>query len=311
MKYFRAYPWGLQLFFFMMMIVTMLGFASTMFLMLLPQFSGYTLDQITKIDEHSPAALVNTSMIVQGIGSLFVYLIPAALFAYLAHPRPAPYLGLVKPGRSMQPLLAILVMLGAMPILMFIGSLIGQIDFGAKIKAEQAASDQVFAAFMNMPDFGSFLRTFLIIAIIPAFGEEMFYRGLLLRFSKKHSRSMALPILFTSAFFAYSHTNIYGLLSIFLAGILLAVIYNLTGSLWCSIAGHMAFNGSQIVLMYFGGSNPAIKRMQDDAGVPFYLVIAGAAVFAVSFYLLLKNRTPLPANWTDDYAPDEISENAD
>jgi len=303
MKYFRSHSWGVQLFWFGILILTFWVICGSMVYKLLPVFTPYSYLQLTSIDEQSPMALINTAIMVQGIMSIFMFLIPAWLFSYLAHPKPAEYLGLRPPGRKIQWVLVLLVIIGAMPVLQMFEGLISQIDFGAKVKAEQAANDHMMGAFLTMPTFMSFIKAFVVMAIIPAFGEELFFRGVLLRFAKKRSRTMVFPILFTAVIFSWSHTNIYGYLSIFLAGALLAVIYYLTSSLWCSILAHMFFNGSQVILSYCGTKNAGIKAYIENSSVPVYLVIAGAIVFCISFYLLLKNKTPLPANWTDDFVP--------
>ncbi len=57
--------------------------------------------------------------------------------------------------------------------------------------------------------------------------------------------------------------------------------------------------------------NPAIKTFMADNTVSLYLVAAGAAIFAISFYLLLKNKTPLPANWSDNFTPEELYQKPD
>jgi membrane protease YdiL (CAAX protease family) len=304
MKYFRSYPWGLQLLLFLLMIFTMSGFGVFLILTFLPKFSGYNFTQIEGLNEHSPMSLIRTSVIVQGITNLFVFLIPAWIFSYLAHPQPAKYVGLKPPGKGIQVILVLFIMLGAIPVLQMIETLISHIDFGAKVRADQAANDSLMNAFLTMPTFADFVRVFIVVAIIPAVGEEMFFRGILMRFAKKRTRTMVFPIIFTAVIFAYVHTNIYGYLSIFLAGILLAVIYNLTGSLWCNIIGHLFFNGLTIILAYMSNSNAAIKGFLENNSMPFYYVILGAIVFCTSFYLLLKNKTPLPDNWTDDFPPE-------
>ena len=309
MKYFRYYPWGMQLLLFVLMMFTLISFGSFLVFSLMPRLTPYSITQLEHIDSKSPAALVNVALLVQGFLSLFIFLVPALLFAHLAHPEPGKYLGLRAPGKWIQLVLVIFMMLGATPVLQLMEGWISHIDFGAKVKATQAANDNMMEAFLKMPDFPSFLLGFLVMAIIPAVGEEVFFRGLMLRFVKKKSSTMLLPVLFTATLFAYSHSNIYGLLSIFLAGILLAVIYNLTGSLWCSIVAHMFFNGLQVVISYLSNGNIAIKTAQENT-IPIAMVVAGLIVFSVSFYLLLKNKTPLPANWTDDFTVAELSRNS-
>ena len=203
-------------------------------------------------------------------------------------------------------------MLGAMPVLDKIQESVSYINFGSygkQVKAAQEVSDNMTNAFLTMNSFGSFVKVFCIMAIVPALGEELFFRGVLMRFARQRSLNMVFPILFTAAVFSFTHSNIYGYLSIFLAGVLLAVIYNLTGSIWCSILAHLSFNGMQVILSYMGNHNAGVKTFMASSSVPVYLVLGGAVVFGLSFYLLLKNKTPLPANWSDNFTIEELSQN--
>ncbi len=311
MKYFRTFPWGMQLLLFLLMIITMLGVGQFSILYYLAHFTTYSLSQLAPLDDKSPLPLVHTSLVVNGVLSLFMFLSSALLFAYSATPRPASYLGLRTPGKKIQPLLAVLLMLGAMPLLQLIETGMSLINFGPAVKADQAKAENTMNAFLNMPSFGYFLLTFTMVAIVPAFGEELFFRGVMMRFVKKRSRTMVLPVLFTSVVFAYAHANPYGMLSIFMAGVLLSVIYYLTGSLWCSIAAHLSFNGFQILMSYLGSFSNGVKRFSDNPSTSVYIVIGGAILFAVSFYLLLKNKTPLPDDWAEDFTAGELLEKAD
>src|SRR4051812_21680153 len=120
MKYFRAYPWGLQLLLFFMMIITMMGFGTVMVLTFLPKITPYSPLQLENISAQSPASLISTTLVVQGVLSTFIFLVPAFVFSYLAHPSPKEYLGLRAPGKKIQLLLVVLLMLGAMPVLQMI-----------------------------------------------------------------------------------------------------------------------------------------------------------------------------------------------
>ena len=305
MKYFRTYPYGLQVLLFALMAFTFISAAGVILGSLLPRF-GISAAQLSSIGPNTPIPLIESAIVVQGLSSIFVWMLPAFIFAYLAHPRPLEYLGLRAPGKIIQPVLAVLIILGAMPVLELIEGLIGQINFSPAIKAEQKANDDMMTALLTMPNFGAFIKVFVVMAIVPALGEEIFFRGILMRFLKKKNTTMVFPVLLTAGVFALAHSQVYGLISIFLAGVLLAVIYNLTGSLWCSILAHLFFNGTQIILSYAGNNNAAIKQYMNNTEIPYYLVIGGAAVFCISFYLLIKNKTPLPPNWTNDYTIAEL-----
>ncbi len=308
MRYFRDYPWGLQLLLFGLMFFTLLSGVGGVVPVILAKSTGFTLEQIAHVGPASPAALIHVAIIMQGILNFCMFLLPAFLLAHLSTPRPLEYLGLRAPGKSVQLILVVFIMLGATPVFQMIEGLVSKINFGAAIKAEQEANDNTMSAFLTITSFGSFVKVFVIMAIIPAVGEEMFFRGVILRFVKQRSRTMVLPALFTATLFSLSHTNIYGFLSIFLAGLLLAAIYNLTGSLWCSIVAHLSFNGFQVVLVYMSNYSKPVNTYLNESFISPYFVIAGVLVFGLSFYLLLKNKTPLPPNWTDNFTPAELAE---
>ena len=308
MRYFRDYPWGLQLLLFLLMVYTLMYGALAFVPALITKVTGFTTAQMQGITPSSPRALINAAMAFQGVSSIFMFTLPGLLFAYLSTPRAHAYLGLRSPGKKIQPVLVVFIMLGATPLLMALTGLIGKINFGPNIHAAQEANDNLSNAFLNIHSITGLVKAFFIIALIPALGEELFFRGILMRFVKQRSRNMWIPILFTSAVFAYIHTNINGYIAIFLAGVLLAVIYYVTGSLWCSVLGHLFFNGTQATLSYLSNSNPSVKAFMTDSSIPYYLVVAGAILFGASFYLLIKNKTPLPPNWTDNFTPAELAE---
>jgi len=303
MKYFRSYPWRMQLWLFVVIAFFLMWASQKIIPPLFTRITGFVISQLEGVSPDSPPALINAAVTLEGLYNLCLFLLPAFLFAYLTHPEPVAYLGLKAPGKKIQLVLVIFVMLGAMPVLQVIDGWISQLNFGPQVRSLQAENDNMMNAFLLIPTFSAFLKVFISIAIIPAFGEEMFFRGVFMRFIKKKSSKMAVPVVFSALVFAMAHMNIYGFLSIFLAGILLAVIYNITGSLWCSIVAHLFFNGLQIILAYAAYGSKAIRSFNDNTSVPYYLVFGGLIVFAISFYLLIKNKTPLPANWTDDFPP--------
>ena len=310
MKYFRVYPWGLQLMLFLLMALTFMSAAGVIYPSVFTRLTGYLPTQLESIGPQSPGRLVHVAVVTQGLLNCVIFMLPPAVFAYLAHPRPMAYLGLRKPAKNIHLLLSVLVILGAMPLLQLLENVMSHFNFGNSVKVAQEANDNMMTAFLNMPSVGRFLQVFVLLAIIPAVGEELFFRSMMMRFAHKIFRGMTIPIIFTAAIFAYSHSNIYGLPSIFLAGILLAVIYNLTGSLWCNILAHMFFNGLQIILAYMSNNMPGLKSFLSASSIPMWLVGSGAILFGISFYLLYRLRTPLPRNWTDDFTLQELSENA-
>lgn len=301
MKYFRYYPWGLQFFLFLLMVITIFSFANYTAAALIPKMAGVSLSQLFEINEKSPYWLVKTAVLTQGALSLSIFLIPALLFSYLTHPDALSYAGLNKPKKAIQPLLAMLLMLSAIPLLELVQALVSHLPFDKAIRDEQAASEKTMMAYLTMYSPADFVRSFIVMALIPAVGEELFFRGVLMRFTQKASKNMFFSISFTSAMFAFSHSNVFGMFSIFLAGVLLACVYYLTNSLWCSILAHMTFNGTQVVLMYLANSSERVKSFANSKDSHYGLIIACALVFTGTLLLINKYKTPMANDWTDDF----------
>ena len=310
MRYFREYGRGQQLLLLMLIIFTFFITANIVIPWMLSGFYGINFTQLQDINLQTPLSVINIAILTQGVFSVLIFLIPAYLYAYFSHPNPSQYLGLIAPGKKIHFLLVILLMLGAMPVLQLLEGLIGKINFGESIRKSQQQNDDMMAAFMNMPTFMAFIKSFIVMAIVPGIGEEFFFRGIMMRFAKGNNKNMLFPILFTAVVFAFAHSNIYGFLSIFLAGTLLGFIYYLTGSLWCSILAHVFFNGSQIGLAYWGNTNTAVKQFTSGDSLMLYIpyAVAGAIIFAISLKLLLKNKTPLATDWPKDFTDEELSE---
>jgi uncharacterized protein len=309
-RYWRSYPWFFQLVQFIILILVLASFFLFAMAPLVMNALKVTAADITGMNEHSPRNVINAALILQLLTAVGIFLLPALLFAYFTHPRPAQYLGLKPPANKLHWIMAPLVIISATPLFLFIAELMSQIDFGASVKAAQEANDNAFKALLNMSSPAQLLASFLILAVLPGFSEELFFRGLLMRFAAKRSVGILFPLLLSALLFALMHSNPYGMLSIFLAGLLLGGIYYLTGSLWCSIVAHACYNGLQVLLTYAANHNSTLKAISDSNHVPVSWIIVGTSVFAASFFLLWKTRKPLPKDWSADYTPEELIEEA-
>jgi membrane protease YdiL (CAAX protease family) len=196
-------------------------------------------------------------------------------------------------------------MLGAIPVLLGIESVFREINLGGKAQEMQSQNDNVLKALLTMNSFSDFLKAFIVMSILPGICEELLFRGVLMRMVFVRTQKIGIAIALSSFVFAVVHYNPIGLFAIFFAAVLLGLIYYLTGSLWMSMLAHFLNNGLQIVLMYMGTKNAAIKAFIDGDSIPLYLPLAGLALFAGAFYLLWKYRTPLPDDWADDFKGEE------
>ena len=118
----------MQVLMFLLMTFTFMSATMALLYSLLPGMTGYSLATILNLTEKSPVRQVNMALWVQAAFNICSFLLPAYVYAYLSTPEPMKYLGLRAP-KAVQVVLAVLVMLGAMPVLSSIAELIGHIDF--------------------------------------------------------------------------------------------------------------------------------------------------------------------------------------
>lgn len=316
-KYWRNYPRFLQIALFLLLIFTLSSFGTFILLALVPKISGVSISEIAALSKDSASKVIHASLLAQAISHISTFSLPALVFAGLTHPRIREYLGFRLPGRPIHWLLSVLLMLGLVPVFINGEAWMAQhLHFGAWADEMQTANKTTVEAFLKLTGPGSMALLLFVLAVLPAFGEELVFRGVMLRLFHKGTsdatlintatasdtqKSMTVPIVTTALLFAAIHFNPYGFVFIFIAGCLLALIYFLTGSILCSMLAHFVYNGIQVVLVVTGGDAQLADKINSEQSLPIYYPIIGLLVFLISFILLLRTQTPLRMNWSDDF----------
>jgi membrane protease YdiL (CAAX protease family) len=144
--------------------------------------------------------------------------------------------------------------------------------------------------FMLTAGIGGLLINLLVMAILPAFGEEFVFRGILMKW---FSKSMGVhAAIFLSAFlFSAIHIQFLGFFPRFFMGLLLGYVFYWSGSLWASILLHFLNNAMTVVSYYLVGQgilhdDPATMGGIDNT--PMLLV--NILVFMSVMYWYYRNR---------------------
>jgi membrane protease YdiL (CAAX protease family) len=86
----------------------------------------------------------------------------------------------------------------------------------------------------------------LLVGLVPAICEELFFRGFLQRVLERYWRP-ASAIAVTTALFALLHFDFYGLPTYAVLGVWFGVLALRTGSLLCPVLAHMLHNGLDVL----------------------------------------------------------------
>lgn len=113
-----------------------------------------------------------------------------------------------------------------------------------------APPERVFDIFFEEKRNNVVLFLTVFVAILGPIIEEIFFRGFLYSAVKKRF-GMILGLLLSSFLFSALHANIAGFLPIMILGILMAFLYEVTGSLVTSISVHILHNSIIVYFVFF------------------------------------------------------------
>ena len=133
---------------------------------------------------------------------------------------------------------------------------------------------------------GVYFLSLLVIAALPAFGEELLMRGNV--FHGLSTKSVWFGILMSSLFFSLMHANPYQTVHQFGLGFTMAITIILTGSLWTTILVHFFNNFISLTLSNF---IPQVDEIYLKLGYFNWLtgaasVVLGLILLIVLFYIL-------------------------
>ena len=87
----------------------------------------------------------------------------------------------------------------------------------------------------------------MAVAIVPAFCEELLFRGVVLSNLMPYGKANAIIV--SAMLFGLMHGNLYQFLYTTAAGIIMGCVYVLTDSIWCSILLHLINNTISLLQM--------------------------------------------------------------
>ena len=201
----------------------------------------------------------NTGLkIGQGISSVMMFVVPPIVYYLITRKeRPMQALGFRKISPVWLVFVGIALMFVSLPVTnqlttwneaMKLGGMFSRLEEWMKSleEAAQATTERM----LNASSIGDLLLNLLIIALIPAVGEELTFRGVLQQSLTRHMKNPHVAIWLSAAIFSFIHFQFYGFLPRMFLGVLLGYMFHITGSLWTSIAMHFVNNGTAVMLYY-------------------------------------------------------------
>ena len=230
--------------------------------------------------------------IIQFSLSVGLFIIPPLLTAYLVSRTPAKFLSLQKTISLKAIFGVVLFMILAVPLINYIAEWNTSLklpDSFALLEQWMRKHEEAAAALsekmMQTSAFDVLLGNIFLIAIVPALGEELFFRGLLQTRLSHWIKNTHAAVWITAIVFSAFHVQFYGFIPRLLLGAYLGYLLVWSGSLWLPVLAHFV-NNALAVVMYFLFQNNYISLHPDKIGVngSFLIIIANVLVLGGVIY---------------------------
>jgi membrane protease YdiL (CAAX protease family) len=150
-------------------------------------------------------------------------------------------------------------------------------------------ADSLLAMISAADTFGVMMLNLIIIALLPAIGEEMIFRGIFQRIFQRLFRNDHLGIWFIAFIFSAIHLQFFGFIPRFILGLAFGYLYYWGGTLWLPILAHFVNNAVPTVSAYLGGLKE-INTQPDTALWIQMLILPAPIVIAVMILLYFRRN---------------------
>ncbi|HVY74589.1 MAG TPA: type II CAAX endopeptidase family protein [Puia sp.] len=299
--YLRTRPAWLQLVIFGALTGGLFLLCSTVGLALVAQTNGLSIMQIPQnvgdLAKPEMAGVARGLLIVQFFG---LFLLPSLIFAYLADPRPLAFSGLRMPDKKSFIGWGILIIIAAFFMVEWlseinqnlVSSLLGK-SARQWVEQGETETDNLLKNILTMNKPVELLRSILLVGVMAAIGEELFFRGIMQRILIQAFNSPWPGIILTAAIFSAFHGQFMGFIPRMILGIILGALYWYSGSIIPAMAGHFIYNSGQLVLVYLKIADTDSPKPGTDKSVMWFGILALVVVVFLLNYIRKKSTTTL------------------
>ena len=205
---------------------------------------------------HGNLVDIGSLKLMQLIQSIGIFVLPPFVLAYLCSNNTTIFLHLDRQINLLVILFIVLFMILIVPFINLSGDLNQRLvlpkalaGLESMMKAYESQATQLTEKLLNVHNLPALFFNIFLIAIIPALGEELFFRGAIQGVLQQKINAKA-AIWITAIVFSAIHFQFYGFVPRMLLGAFLGYLLVWSGNLWLSIAAHFTNNVLAIIFYY-------------------------------------------------------------
>ncbi len=296
-KFFIGLPSSMKLMLSILIIVLL--FVSCFFVSILIAIPLFDLDIQNLGHAMSVDGNLKFLKYLQVIQGFTLFIIPSFIVAYIFAQKPIKFLGLKNSSKITFFLFAGLLVIVAMPLINSLAQINSEIvlpDFLSNtevwIKNTEENARILTEKLLTVNTLGGLFFNIFMIAVLPAIGEELLFRGIIQKYLEQTFKNVHVAIIIASIIFSAFHMQFYGFIPRLILGMILGYMYYWSKSLWVPIFAHFTNNAIAVVLFFYiskGKINENIETIGTSKQTIIYAIISFVLVTFVMFWLF-KNR---------------------
>ena len=245
-------------------------------------------------------AILKYFQILQTIG---LFVLPPFIFAYFINRNPKSYLNLDKKSSIEIYLLAGFAMLLALPIINFfadINSKMNLPDFLSGVenwmRDKEVTAEELTKIFVYTENFPGFLLNLFMIAILPAIGEELIFRGVIQKLFTEAFNNVHWGVIIASILFSAFHLQFYGFIPRMLLGLFLGYLFVWSKNIWIPIFAHFVNNGAAVTAYYLLDEETVTKNLEEVGTTADTLIYTLLSIIVVSILIMTFRKKTMNIN---------------
>jgi uncharacterized protein len=258
----------------------------------LAHLGGFDFNQkLAGLSMNSPIEDRNFIRGVLFINHVFGFILPAIFTAILVYKKLAVnYLKLNKLPDLANTGLAFLLLVVSVPLVQYSYLINKMIPLPQWMHGLEQDTSKMLEAIITKEYWYEAVINVLLIAVVPAIGEEMMFRGVLQQQLGRIFKNEHVMVWLSAAIFSAIHMQFEGFLARMILGALLGYLFVWTRNLWVPMIVHLLNNGLQIIVMYAANIKPEeMEKMGGDDKMTWWMALISLG-FVIGVAKLIKDR---------------------
>lgn len=143
--------------------------------------------------------------------------------------------------------------------------------------------------FLDMPNVGLLIFNLVMIAVLPAVGEELIFRGIIQKGLEKRIGNPHIAIWLAAILFSAFHFQFLGFVPRMLMGVAMGYLFFWSGNLWYPIIAHLTNNATAVILAY-GIQHGSVGEGMDNTGTGNHTMAAFSLIFCLMLLYLFRQH---------------------